>query len=104
MAFLGQNDLLVLEKEGKVQRVIDNKILPYPILDITSIINSAGERGLLGIAISEGNGSDNENTYNQDFDIYLLYTEKTTTSQLVNYYCSTENCKSNDLVVNSLYK
>jgi glucose/arabinose dehydrogenase len=104
MAFLGQNDLLVLEKEGKVQRVIDNKILPYPILDITSIINSAGERGLLGIAISEGNGSDNENIYNKDFDIYLLYSEKTTTSQLVNYYCSTENCKSNDLVVNSLYK
>ena len=52
MAFLGQNDLLVLEKEGKIQRVIDKKTLPYPILDITSIVNSAGERGLLGIAIS----------------------------------------------------
>src|SRR5919107_701390 len=34
MGFLGQNDILVLEKEGKVQRVIDKKILPYPILDI----------------------------------------------------------------------
>jgi len=104
MAFLRQNDLLVLEKEGKVQRVIDNKILPYPILDISPIINSAGERGLLGIAISEGNGSDNENIYNKDFDIYLLYTEKTTTGEFLNYYCSTEKCKSNDLVVNSLYK
>ena len=104
MGFLGQNDLLVLEKEGKVQRVIDNKILPYPLLDITSIINSAGERGLLGIAISEGNGSDNDNIYNKDFDIYLLYTEKTHNSEFVNNYCSPENCKSNDLVVNSLYK
>lgn len=104
MGFIGQNDLLVLEKEGKVQRVIDKKILPYPILDITSIINSAGERGLLGIAISEGNGSDNDNTYNKDLDIYLLYTEKTTNSEFVNNYCSPENCKSNDLVVNSLYK
>jgi len=104
MGFLGQNDILVLEKEGKVQRVIDKKILPYPILDITSIINSAGERGLLGIAISEGNGSDNDNIYNKDFDIYLLYTEKTTKSESVNNYCSTENCKSNELVVNSLYK
>ena len=104
MGFLGQNDLLVLEKEGKVQRVIDNKILPYPLLDITSIINSAGERGLLGIAISEGNGTDNDNIYNKDFDIYLLYTEKTHNSEFVNNYCSPENCKSNDLVVNSLYK
>ena len=104
MGFIGQNDLLVLEKEGKVQRVIDKKILPYPILDITSIINSAGERGLLGIAISEGNGSDNDNRYNKDLDIYLLYTEKTTNSEFVNNYCSPENCKSNDLVVNSLYK
>jgi len=104
MGFIGQNDLLVLEKEGKVQRVIDKKILPYPILDITSIINSAGERGLLGIAISEENGSDNDNTYNKDLDIYLLYTEKTTNSEFVNNYCSPENCKSNELVVNSLYK
>jgi aldose sugar dehydrogenase len=104
MGFIGQNDLLVLEKEGKVQRVIDKKILPYPILDITSIINSAGERGLLGIAISEENGSDNDNTYNKDLDIYLLYTEKTKNSEFVNNYCSPENCKSNDLVVNSLYK
>lgn len=104
MGFLGQNDLLVLEKEGKVQRVIDKKILPYPILDITSIINSAGERGLLGIAISEGNESDNDNLYNKDFNIYLLYTEKTTNIEFVNNYCSPENCKSNELVVNSLYK
>jgi aldose sugar dehydrogenase len=104
MAFLGQNDILVLEKEGKVQRIIDEKILPDPILDITSMINSAGERGLLGIAISKGNGSDKDNTYNKDFNIYLLYTEKITNSGFVNNYCSPENCKSSDLVVNSLYK
>jgi aldose sugar dehydrogenase len=104
MAFLGQNDILVLEKEGKVQRVIDKKILPDPILDITSIINSAGERGLLGIAISEGNGSDNDNIYHKDFDIYLLYTEKTTNNEFINNYCSSQNCKSKDLAVNSLYK
>ena len=104
MGFLGHNDLLVLEKEGKVQRVIDKKTLPYPILDITSIINSAGERGLLGIAISEGYGSDKDNIYKKDFNIYLLYTEKTTNSEFVNNHCSTENCKSDYLVVNSLYK
>jgi len=104
MAFLGQNDILVLEKEGKVQRVIDKKILPDPILDITSIINTAGERGLLGIAISEGNGSDNDNIYHKDFDIYLLYTEKTTNNEFINNYCNSQNCKSKDLAVNSLYK
>ena len=104
MGFLDQDDILVLEKEGKVQRVIDKKISPYPILDITSIVNSAGERGLLGIAISEGNDSNKDNIYKKDFNIYLLYTEKTTNRGFVNNYCTPENCKTNDLVVNSLYK
>ena len=105
MAFLGQNDILVLEKEGKVQRIMDNKILPDPILDITSIINSAGERGLLGIAISEENGNGNiDNIYKKDFNIYLLYTENARNSEVVNNYCTTEKCKTHDLVVNSLYK
>src|ERR671921_895479 len=48
MAFLGPNDMLVLEKEkGTVQRIIDGKILPQPLLDV----NVAGsiERCMCGI-------------------------------------------------------
>ena len=104
MGFLGQNDLLVLEKEGKVQRITDKKTSPYTILDITSIVNNAGERGLLGIAISEGNESDKDNIYKKDFNIYLLYTENIIKSEVVNNYCKPEKCKTYDLIVNSLYK
>jgi len=50
MTFLRRNDILVLEKNtGKVQRVIDGVIQPTPVLDLA--VNSASERGLLGIAL-----------------------------------------------------
>ena len=69
MAFLGPNDMLVLEKEkGTVQRVIDGKILPQPLLDV----NVAGfiERCMCGIAISTDTPG---HTY-----VFLFYTEAQT--------------------------
>src|SRR6185295_510992 len=46
MAFLGDNDMLVLEKEtGKVQRVINGVIQPTPAIDLA--VNYGSERGLL---------------------------------------------------------
>jgi aldose sugar dehydrogenase len=104
MAFLGQNDLLVLEKDGKVQRIIDKKTSLYPILDITSRVNSTGERGLLGVAISEGNGFDKDNIYKKDFNIYLLYTENISNNEVLNKNCKPKQCNKNDLIINSLYK
>jgi aldose sugar dehydrogenase len=48
MAFLGQNDMFVLEKAtGKVQRVRNGVVTT--VLDLP--VNSASERGLLGIAL-----------------------------------------------------
>ncbi|MGC2483072.1 MAG: hypothetical protein WA398_04870, partial [Nitrososphaeraceae archaeon] len=52
MAFLGPNDILVLEKEnGMVKRIVDGNILPQPLLDV----NVAGfiERCMCGIAVSK---------------------------------------------------
>src|SRR5262249_17787516 len=50
MAFIGNNDFFVLEKNtGKVQRVINGIIQSPPPLDLA--VNSASERGLLGIAL-----------------------------------------------------
>jgi hypothetical protein len=47
MAFLGPNDMLVLEKAtGKVQRVV-NGVVQSIVLDLP--VDSASERGLLGI-------------------------------------------------------
>jgi len=49
MAFLGANDLLILEKiSGRVKRVTDGAVVGA-VLDLA--VNSASERGLLGIAL-----------------------------------------------------
>jgi aldose sugar dehydrogenase len=50
MAFIGRNDMFVLEKaSGKVQRVTNGMVRATPALDLP--VNSASERGLLGIAL-----------------------------------------------------
>src|SRR5919107_3216303 len=50
MAFLGPDDILVLEKDnGMVKRIVNGNMLPEPVLDIHVAIS--GERGMLGIAI-----------------------------------------------------
>lgn len=69
MAFLGPNDILVLEKEnGMVKRIVDGNILPEPLLDV----NVAGfiERCMCGIAVSNDTPG---HTY-----VFLYYTEAQT--------------------------
>jgi aldose sugar dehydrogenase len=66
MAFLGPNDILVLEKEkGTVQRIVNGKMLPEPILDVN--VGVSQERCMCGIAISK---SIPGHTY-----VFLYYTE-----------------------------
>ena len=78
MAFLGPNDILVLEKDtGIVHRIVNGKMLPEPLLDV-NVANQA-ERGLLGIAIAKDGNSDT-NTENGDDNgntrhVFLYYTE-----------------------------
>lgn len=70
MAFLGRNDLLVLEKaSGKVQRVIGGVVQITPALDLA--VNSASERGLLGIALHP--------RFPRNPGVYLYWTESTAT-------------------------
>jgi aldose sugar dehydrogenase len=65
MAFLGPDDILVLEKNnGTVRRIVNGTMLPEPLLDV-SVANKS-ERGMLGIAVSK-----NENKTN----VFLYYTE-----------------------------
>src|SRR5215207_7734673 len=67
MAFLGPDDILVLEQnKGTVQRIVNGEILEEPILDVN--VNAEDERGLLGIAVSKN--SSTETTY-----VFLFYTE-----------------------------
>ncbi len=65
MAFLGPNDILVLEKDkGTVKRILDGKVLDEPLLDV-NVANSV-ERCMCGIAISKHDTT----TY-----VFLYYTE-----------------------------
>jgi aldose sugar dehydrogenase len=68
MAFLGRNDMLVLEKAtGKVQRVV-NGTVSSTVLDLP--VNSASERGLLGIALHP--------QFFVNGRVYLFWSESTT--------------------------
>jgi len=68
MAFIGTNDFLVLEKaSGKVQRVVDG-MLTATVLDLA--VNSASERGLLGIALHPD--------FPTNRGVYLYWTESAT--------------------------
>lgn len=63
MAFVGPNDILVLQKaNGQVRRVLNDVLLGAPVLDVD--VNSQSERGLLGIAVDPANGT----------DVFLYYT------------------------------
>ena len=69
MAFIGRGDILVLQKaDGRVRRVIDGMLQPGHVLDVA--VDSASERGLLGIAV------------HPEFPVtpfvYLYYTESST--------------------------
>ena len=67
MAFLSQNDILVLEKDkGTVMRVIGGEVQPQPLLDVS--VATEVERCMCGIAISQNN--ETGKTY-----VFLYYTE-----------------------------
>jgi glucose/arabinose dehydrogenase len=77
MAFLGPEDILVLEKnEGTVKRILNGVLLDEPLLDVN--VANEGERGMLGIAIAEKitsievDSASNHVTY-----VFLYYTEST---------------------------
>jgi aldose sugar dehydrogenase len=78
MAFLGPEDILVLEKnDGTVRRILNGVLLEEPLLNVD--VANGGERGMLGIAVAEKEtpieGDDNDNdhiTY-----VFLYYTEST---------------------------
>ena len=67
IAFLGSNEILVLEKDkGTVQRIVNGKILTEPLLEVN--VAKDGNRGMLGIAVSKGEALDSTN-------IFLYFTE-----------------------------
>lgn len=69
MAFIDNNDMLVLEKNtGKVRRVTNGVVQDEAVLDLA--VNSGSERGLLGIALHPN--------FPINPGVYLYWTESTT--------------------------
>jgi aldose sugar dehydrogenase len=67
MAFLSENDILVLEKDkGTVMRIIDGVVQPQPLLDVN--VATEVERCMCGIAVSQNNETGTTN-------VFLYYTE-----------------------------
>ena len=69
MAFIGTQDILVLQKgDGRVRRVISGVLQPAAVLDVA--VDSDSERGLLGIAVHPN--------FPTTAFVYLYFTESTT--------------------------
>ncbi|MGV3724018.1 MAG: PQQ-dependent sugar dehydrogenase, partial [Actinomycetota bacterium] len=69
VVFIGPDDALVLEKaSGQVKRVIGGVVQATPALDLA--VNSASERGLLGIALHP--------SFPDNPSVYLPWTESNT--------------------------
>jgi len=50
IASAGDDRLFVVEQIGRIRIVEDGRVRPVPFLDISSLVTSGGERGLLGLA------------------------------------------------------
>ncbi|MFL6434640.1 MAG: PQQ-dependent sugar dehydrogenase [Nitrososphaeraceae archaeon] len=115
MAFLGPDDILVLEKDnGTVQRIVNGKMLPEPVLDVN--VANKFERGMLGIAVakhhnqqqqqqqqdessSEDSGGQGPTTY-----VFLYYTESEVEGSDICYKESTTCDPAGEPLGNRLYR
>src|SRR6266516_3108402 len=99
MAFLGPNDILVLEKErGTVDRIVNGNLLAKPLLKVN--VASEVERGMLGIAISK-NKNDNDHTY-----VFLYFTAKISSSSSNGTFnkLNSTNADGQSFVANRLFR
>jgi glucose/arabinose dehydrogenase len=75
MAFIDNNNILVLEKGGQVRLVTNGVLQDKPVLQVS--VNTASERGLLGIAIMNSTKTSDTtiSNNNNEFVVFLYYTE-----------------------------
>ena len=106
MAFLGQDDILVLEKDkGTVRRILNGNMLDKPLLQVDvaeKIKGRLGEMGMLGIAVSK-------NSFNADAHVFLYYTEAKSedgtdpvSNRLYKYQLVNNKLKDSELLLNLL--
>src|SRR5215216_1427989 len=78
IAFVDDNNILVLEKDGAVRLITSGAMQDAPVLQVP--VDSKNERGLLGIAISGGENNNNATasspTSDQPATVFLYFTEQ----------------------------
>ncbi|MFL6471300.1 MAG: hypothetical protein ACJ71H_10665, partial [Nitrososphaeraceae archaeon] len=112
MAFLGPDDILVLEKDnGTVQRIVNGKMLPEPVLDVN--VANKFERGLLGIAVAKHHNQQQQQQDESSSDdssgqgptyVFLYYTESEVEGSDICYKESTTCDPAGEPLGNRLYR
>jgi glucose/arabinose dehydrogenase len=78
IAFLDNNNILLLEKEGNVRLVSNGQLQQEPVLQLAGV-ESNNERGLLGIAIMNNSNSSTGIGESKNVFLYVTETEAQTT-------------------------
>jgi glucose/arabinose dehydrogenase len=72
--------LFVLEKRGTIRVIRSDSLLPTPFLDLSGLVSTGGEQGLLGMAFDP--------TYPTNGRFYVSYTDASGRSRIVRYRVS----------------
>lgn len=80
MAFIDSNNILILEKGGRVMLASNGELRPRPVLEVS--VNDTMERGLLGIAIVNNTEAGSGNS--SAISVFLYYTESHHAQELRN--------------------
>lgn len=80
---VGDPRLFIVEKTGAIRLVIGGVVQPQPFLNISGLINTAGERGLLGLAFDPA--------YAANGRFYVNYIDGTSLNTVVARYTVSAN-------------
>ena len=99
MAFLDQDDILVIEKNtGIVRRIVNGVVLQDPLLDVN--VATQGHRGMLGIAVSSSISSSSPLPLSLDHEISNSSTHASNTNStkyVFLYYTATATSDGEDI-------
>src|SRR5919107_960002 len=97
MAFLDQDDILVIEKDtGIVRRIVNGTMLQKPLLDVN--VATQGHRGMLGIAVSNISSSSPPPSLDHEISISSIHASSTNSTKYVFlYYTATATSDGEDI-------
>jgi len=73
MAFLATGDILVAEKNGTLQRIVNGVKLPQPLIDL-NVLSKTDNQGFLGVAVLKNKNTSQASLDKQLKSVYLYYT------------------------------